>query len=429
MSNFLPSEVTYEPTSQPEPVVLNRTTNVVQSPTSPHTAADSPVIRFTLTNQQMVDLASIKMYADITATVTPANGSTTSLTGTTYTTKLLSESTFGLFQTLEIATLGGIVIESVQDAGLLARIMKISQFSRSWCAGAGTFFNAAYNPYDRYIYTGATTYEIGALKLLGLLKSGKYLIPADMGGGLVFTLTLAPAFRSFVGQSAGDSFTLSLARCRIVYDSLQMTPAYIAWYSAQYKSKGWQLVFDAHGGTSNVITSSDNAQVQIALQARRAKCLVSVMRPVAALTAPNMDSYALKSANMGPYQFDVEGIKYPAVAIDSHARGADQLQVVCGSSGDPQRDSVSFLQFTSDFALATNDATKSNLENGCFIMSVDLSKFSSTDESGVTIPPSGCSLYFSTLPGQAITANHVLSTYCVRSTAVTVINGNVTVDY
>lgn len=424
MSNFIPDSLTYELQDEPEPVILHRATAYLTSPATTHTSNSSNVIRYTITGNQMVDLSSITLFGTITAAVA---GTTTVMPGGTSATSGMMQDTYSLFQTLEVSTANGQMIERITDAHILGKIVKNMSFSEAWMDTAGTFENVHHSSYLRD-NGGGPEYQIGALKLLGFLNCGKYIIPSNFGGGIMISLTMLQASEACIGRHADNTFTWSLANPRLYYDVCTMDQSYVDWYRRQYQSKGFRIVFDSHAMTSNTMNQSGGSQqLLVSASAKRCKALIAVARRNDTITSAVVDSTAFKANGYLSHQLEINGTRYPPTPINSYSRAHYECLKTCYATHDVTRSCMTFDQFTNDWALASGD--DASLRYGQFQMAIDLEKFSTVGGSGVTIPPTGANLIIewdgSTLNNQA----HRIDVCLIHSRSVTVVDGSVQVDF
>ena len=427
MSSYLVPELTYELPALPENVVVSRQEVMQQSSSSSHEYSSTPVIRFAFNGDQFMDLGSLRIFANINTQITSA-GPTSSVTSDVSNVKLLPPSTYHLFQSIEVSTGSGVVIERIDDAALLAEIMMRSTWGNQWALGDGSFSNAQLQPHSRAAYTAPSStnaWEISAHKLLGFLNSGKYLHLNSIGG-LVLTLTLANPVTTHTGRAANEVYTCSLSNVRAFTSMITPTESYRRFYDEQYRSQGFRMYFDVHGYTSNTVSSVSSQSLQLALTAKRAKCIVTVMRTVDNITASNKSSYSFWSTGWTSYQYSIDGVPLPAVAVDGYARAHANVQNVCNTSKDAQVDnSLSLTQFTTNFALAAGDGTLANQLNGSWICAIDLERYSSTEEAGMSIAPGSLMFNFN---NTTATGAQMISTYVLKSAAMTVVDGIVSID-
>ena len=236
---FLPTEFTYEAQDQPEPVVVSRQENYIIASggdASQYSSGGTNVIRFNITGPQMLDLSSVKMYARVqyqsghvniqglNATYDGgANGINANPAAEDKTKSCIVNPSISYFSSMEISTLGGVIIERIEDAVLLGQIVTRMSVAKDWQDTTGAFMGEASDPALRrahfvsvYGQNRGHVLEIHALKLFGFLQSGKYINPNSMGG-LSFSFTLAPSAEQ-VFAAATITADLNLSDCRLYYD-------------------------------------------------------------------------------------------------------------------------------------------------------------------------------------------------------------------
>lgn len=466
--SYIPDELTYESSPQPEPVVMIRSETFLVAPADA-TSSSSSVIRFHITGNQMLDLASLRLYANV-AWKRSAGGAT-----------IFPNPTAGLFSTLEIAAGSGVVIERLEDCVALQQLVSNLSYSAIYANHAGSFtgnsFQAVERTYDYGIPATADTnnnnvptqasvatimadttqnsqfpighpMEIGVLKLSGFLHSGKFINP-NAFGGLVITLTMAPATQVAYVYPATASCDCRLSNIKLYYDMCTMTPAYQEWFDQQYMRKGFRVVFDSYMARHK-FTPTGPGVYQIPLSGRRVKGCMAVIRDKAhATTAGGTDNEAgWRNASTNflaipqpNYSIEISGQRFPPSAIDSIQRAHNETLKLCYASHDVQRCAISYYEFTKSilasgvYIAATTNPLYAGTTAGKFVMCVDFEKYTSSGESGVSIPPSGFSLSFGAsglvTEGAAPVdpRDQDLTVYLIRSQAVSVFSGQVVLDY
>ena len=91
-----------------------------------------------------------------------------------------------------------------------------------------------------------------------------------------------------------------------------------------------------------------------------------------------------------------------------------------------QRECMSRLEFEHPWGMS--GGAHALLEQGGFIISTDLETMNSTDKSGTQIPSTGCELSVDMdfiNPGE----QHMFSTWSIRSQALTIIDGQISLEY
>ena len=456
MSTYVPPEFEYEMPPSPEPVVVSRSEAYLTTPSDSYDTESNKILRFELTGTQMVDLSSIRMYADVQY----QKGSTAqdALAARDYVV-----SNMGLFQSIELTTLSGTIIERIDDANLLAVIMSHLCFSEAWSETSGSYSNSQK---DIALHkTAAGRFEINAHKLLGFLHTGKFIMPSLMGGGLRITFTLADAKKLIVLDTASDKLKLTLSNVKLHYDACIMSQRYQEWFNRQYATQGFRIIWDSYQGhTQSSIKLSATPTIQqfpIQVTAKRCKALVMVVRKTADTTpdpaTPQTYSGAFLSSGFegGSYQLDVAGVRYPPTAIDSYARAHEEAVKVCYSNNDVQTENIPLSRFSKDWAYDypsdtsvvtevtqnTTDkvvaVTNSTLKyvtdplsrrQGQFIMCLDFEKYNSSGESGIVISPNSARVSLA-LKKAGDKDDYELASYLVRSQSLTVVGGQVVVDY
>lgn len=424
-STYVPPELEYEMPPQPEPVVVSRSEAYLTTPSTSYDTDSNKILRFSITGDQMLDLSSIRIYADM-----DYKKGGNALDGA----KDFVADNLGLFESIEIATASGVVIERIDDANLLSVIMSHLCFGEDWSNTTGSYSNSQKALMARTI---GGRFEINALRLCGFLHSGKFVQPSILGGGIVFTLTLASGNKLVTQKTVLDSNgnvvsayaapKLTLTNVKMHYDLCIMSQRYQEWYYRQYATKGFRIVWDSYQGhtTNTVALPANEVQVPIQVTAKRCKAIVMVLRKDADVNPTGLDQYpgAFLSTGFvnGRYQLDVAGVRYPPSAIDSYARAHTEAVKVCYSNGDVQTENIPLHRFAQDWA-STNVSTT---RQGQFLMCLDFEKYNSSGESGIVIAPNAAR-FSMTFGG---TGSTELATYLVRSQSLTVVGGQVVVDY
>ena len=426
MSTYVPPEFEYEMPPSPEPVVVSRSEAYLTTPAATYDTDTNNILRFEITGSQMLDLSSVRMYANLKYEKKAV------VAGATYGAldpKDEVVSNMGLFQSIELTTLSGVVIERIDDANLLAVIMSHLCFGEKWSETTGSFSNSQ-KSLAAHQTTQEIRLEINAHKLLGFFHTGKFVMPSVLGGGLRLTFTLADARKLVVLNAATGTVRLSLSNVKLHYDLCTMSQRYQEWFNRQYATKGFRIIWDSYQGhTQHTFTPNGSLQ-QFPLQitAKRCKAMVMAVRPASDTTPavydPRKYSGALSSAGFvgGSYQIDVGGVRYPPTPIDSYPRAHEEAIKVCYSNNDVQTENISYDAFTTNFG-KTAGADSDN--KGRFLMCLDFEKYNSSGESGIVIAPNSTRLSIQFSGG----IESELSAYLVRSQSLTVVGGQVVVDY
>lgn len=486
-NTYIPSEFQYEEEASPAATVVLRSEQYLKSPVDKHTANGSNVIGFNVVGNTMLDLSSIRLFADVkikgltataegTAAVANASyfyapkstttGSTTTharAQSSSYTSnEVLFNSTFGYFSSLEIRTQGGRLIERLDDAVCLGAILEAMSFSKGWCNTSGAFMNAQQDPHSRKEnwhlnadQSEATAHlEIGAIKMLGFLNSGKYIIPNSLGG-LVFSFTMASSKDVFVTNQAAADVTLQmeLSNVTLRYDACTMSTEYERWFDNQYRTRGFRIKYDSYmAKTSNILATQIKDQtLQISLQAKRAKAAFIVVRSKGHIDSWSHPSNAFMShpirqklaapasqPSWGSYQLEISGVRYPPTAINDAERAHSEALKTTYALGDVQRQAVSYKQMTQDWVEAGANASATGAlsraqrsEKGRMVLALDFEKFSTTGESGIVVNPSSTMLYLNWPDSKNYGSggSYEVTTYLVRSQVFTQIGVQSDVDF
>ena len=437
MSTYVPPEFEYEMPPSPEPVVVSRSEAYLTTPSPSYNTDDNNILRFELTGTQMLDLSSIRMYADLLYQ---------KKTGTTWGALDAKDevvSNMALFQSIELSTLSGTIIERVDDANLLAVIMSHLCFGERWAETTGSYSNSQKSLKDHRKPGTGIRLEINAHKLLGFFHTGKFVMPSILGGGLRITFTLATARKLIVLATANPAdVKLTLSNVKIHYDLCIMSQRYQEWFNRQYATKGFRIIWDSYQGhTTHTFTPSPSGAVpslqQFPLQitAKRCKALVMALRTKPTPSDIREYSGALLSEGFaqGSYQLDVAGVRYPPTAIDSYPRAHEEAIKVCYSNNDVQTENIDYDKFTTDFGkAAATTAVAGGFDSddkGRFLMCLDFEKYNSSGESGIVIAPNAARLSIAFNNKANVSDTAELSAYLVRSQSLTVVGGQVVVDY
>ena len=434
MSGNIPDELSYEIGPAPPAVVVSRTESFLSSPGEVYSSDSNSVLRFHLTGSSMVDLSSLRLYSDLTGVLTKAVGATsTTVTGgaATEPTTPLPNSTYGIFSQMTLASGDGTVLESLNDCVVLSRIIESMSFGRQWANTGGTFLNAWFDPAYRNNLGTSTRYEVGAIKMLGFLNSGKYVIPNSFGG-IVLTLTIAPGRQIFTGRGGyGDNFNLQMRGTSLHYDSCLMSERYQAHYNQSYLSGGFRIVFDSYQGhTSNTLTSTASQQTTLAIAGKRSKAIMSVLRRQAyinnvAFSDKSATAFLSHTTGLPPhYSYEFSGVRMPPSGISNVPQAHNECLKICYSTHDTHRECSSMNAWSFDH----QEGTYATRDAGTFIMGLDLEKFTSSGESGLAINPSSTSLILDANFTDN-TGPYQLDTFLIRSQSVTVANGRILIDF
>lgn len=427
--SYIPSELTYEAAAAPEAVVVSRSEAFLTSPTPTHDSSAN-VIRFHLTGNQMLDLASVRMYATLDwVMAAPAAGAGDAE-------EICVNSTFGIFSSLEIASGGGVVIERIDDAVCLSQIVANLSYAKDWSEGPGSFLNAQLDPRKRWRDPATTRrFQIGALKLLGFLQSGKFVNP-NAFGGLVFTFTLAPV-KQLLSRNADDAtagFGLRMTDVKLHYDVCTMSNAYTQWFDQQYLRKGFRVVWDSYQAHTSVALSSGEGDVHLPMSGRRVKAIMMVVRPQThsnSILHENSSTAFISNVTPG-YSFEVSGTRYPPTPITEYQRAYTEALKLCYATGDHQRCGMGYDHFTNNFRIVNPAGAAATdtiaFQGGKLVMCMDFEKFNTSGESGITVPPTGLTAVIS-MNGLTGGATKTLDAYMIRSQSVTVVAGSVMVDF
>lgn len=497
---YVPSEFTYELPAAPEAVVAYRQEQYLLATSQDYGSAVGSVdtITFTITGEQMVDLASLKLVADCVVENLPNTNATGNDEETKYLNmwdrstsednfehipgaagppavpaytrsrtgeelrgkqNVLMSSSMSWFTELVVESRGGEIIERIDDAATLGRIVECLSFGRNYSDHDASFFNAEWDPVDRNAkwqldiveatQHGATvtnkarcTLQIAALHLLGFLNTGKFIkpsmfggTPGGAGGGITFRFKIAPDVQIFTmaaGANVAAHFvngfpTLKLKNVRLIYDTCIMSDAYAQWFRQTYENKGMRIVFDSYQARTEVPMAGYSDQtLQIQLQAKRAKAFLFVMRWAKQKTLRIGNYLAFESEMFrrevkgSSFYLNVGGTRYPNLPIDSAAKAHAQLLTVCYARGDVHRNCMNFHEYVTNWSrdhhpreLANNVYTYRRLPSnisyrtcGNFIGCIDFERYNTSGESGIAIVPSTTTLQIN------IPSNHIDDTHC-----------------
>lgn len=376
-------------------------------------AGASPIIQVNIPygNQtSRIDLSSIYLTGDLLIT--------TAISGTDYTTTDLftlpyTPASSELFSSLQISTSSGQVIELIQNCDVVNQVLKLS-VSQDWLDTVGSMGCNELNRNKRRqpTYTGTmatTTTMTGTLnmKLDALLCSGfigklHKLFPTHLVGGLVLTLTMKPDANIAFDLNVADvtSYVLSNVRCN--YEEAIMKSEYISSFISSYPL-GIELLFDTYSvfNVSPVSLSTTSTEIQFNLNAQKVKALIAVVRSKAATASDVKNDMAFSSdifsGGAGSYQWNLGGVLMPAYPVQNYPRAMEEWAKVCRLNDFPHCQLLTYKQFSTNDPInavasrkvwsdtAGNTFNSLDKQLGCFVASLDLEKYDSTNRSGVSI--------------------------------------------
>lgn len=327
----------------------------ISSNAASHTPTSNSTLRFNVSggSREFLDGESVQMYATIATTGTAV--------------KLVASGS--LFSQLRILTQGGVEVESIQDANVLNRILRIASSNNVHDNTTGSFSNS-----QRTVASRATSgrFRIAICDISGFLH-GSRLIPLQAAGGYTLELTMAPVASSC--EVTGGNATITLTNVKLVAGIVTTTQDY--WESFQQQlASGVPYFFTTYRAVSNTINGAGQHSLSLGVRASKVKNVWTVVRPSADINeVVDKSSDAFVSAGYVSHQLTMGGKLYPPQPIDSYAEAHEELLRTVLANKDCKHASLTLGQFSTDWATGGR-------ENGCLVLATDL-------ERSQTVPLSG----------------------------------------